>query len=209
MNKLRRTNFVHVYLCLPRHFHLKSLRNIWDLQSSPKSPWAFPLWRPTSGHITHRTSAVQSHQCSEQKSLRMEPKLLPFSCCWSALCVTHMLLFSTSCCLARYHRDVQLGNIWIHTRAHWPTSASSRRPLGPLFTQVTHLWWACPGLATPVISCSLRRGFHCRAQPAPSGANPPLPTVSLRLNVMESFSESSARMHKSLASNSKTTTSTI
>ena len=63
--------------------------------------WLFPSGSqllPTSGHITHRTSALQSHQCSGQKSLQLEAQLLlPSSL------RTHMLLpFSTSCCLVRY-----------------------------------------------------------------------------------------------------------
>ena len=95
--------------------------------------------------------------------------------------------------------------------AQQPTSASSRRPLGPPLTQVTHhslglsgpaqVW---PGLPTPGISCSLRGGFRRRAQPAPSGASPNL-QLTPAPQVMESFSASSAIIHKS----KQTTTNTM
>ena len=59
--------------------------------------WLFPSGSqllPTSGHITHRTSALQSHQCSGQKSLQLGAQLLPFGC-YLALCV------HTCCCFSQ------------------------------------------------------------------------------------------------------------
>ena len=151
------------------------------VQCPSKPPSAFPLWQPTSGHITHHTDALQYQKHNAHQVVQIDAPQAWLICEVGCSLHAHMLLFSPSCYSARYQITERVTcsfEIFESGRTSWPLDLPEHRqgaPLPPssprlLITQWSH--WSRSGHPDDQLATKKGLSSQRAAQPAPSGAKP-------------------------------------